>query len=365
LSSFVVIAVILILLAPDILFHILAVRFSLPIFEHRPPISAELYPADPSAESTTFVTRDGLRLAGSWWRTPRDDPRGVILFCHELDSNRWSARTYCDGLLAAGFHIFTFDFRNHGDSQSLAGYTPLHWATEYEIEDLRAAVACLQAHSELGRLPLGIFGMSRGGTAALVAAAGCDEIRCVAADGALACVEMQGHYTDRWGRLYFPDWVIALIPLWHKSFTLWMVRTLSEWRKGYKYALAERAADNLRHKPVLLISGGCDTYVNPDITERLQGRTRQAAATGLWIVPGAKHNLARQTAPQEYDARLVEFFSIFASVNRDQPAKRDQPEAAGVHAQGAGDGCFGVSGNANGHSPSLTAASSFSSSPSN
>src|SRR5262245_37935200 len=192
------------------------------MFEHRPPISAELYPADSSAETMTFRTRDGLALAGSWWRSSHEHPRGVILFCHELESNRWSALSYCEGLIAAGFHVVTFDFRNHGDSQSLAGYTPTHWATEYGIEDIRAAVTGISRHPELGRLSLGVFGMSRGGTSALVAAAVCEKIRCVASDGALACVEMQAHYTDRWGALYFPEQFIRIVPEWHKQFTLWL-----------------------------------------------------------------------------------------------------------------------------------------------
>jgi pimeloyl-ACP methyl ester carboxylesterase len=308
-SSFtILIAVLLFLLAAEVVFETLAIRFSLPIFEHRPPISAELYPADPSAESATFHTRDGLALAGSWWRTGLEHPRGVILFCHELGSNRWSALAYCEGLLAAGFHVVTFDFRNHGDSQSLAGYMPTHWATRFEIEDIRAALIGIGRHPELGRLPLGIFGMSRGGTSALVASAEFERIRCVATDGALACVEMQAHYTDRWGALYFPEQIIRRVPEWHKKFTLWLVRTASEYRRGYKYAIVERAVARLR-KPVLLISGARDTCINPEITRRLYARTGQSASADLWIVPEAKHNSARQTSPQEYDARLVDFFS--------------------------------------------------------
>ncbi|MGE5193572.1 MAG: alpha/beta hydrolase [Deltaproteobacteria bacterium] len=340
------IAVVLLLLAAEVLFQIVALKLSLPIFEHRPPISAELYPPDSSAEQVAITTRDGLRLAGSWWRTSHDVPRGVILFCHELDSNRWSALAYCEGLLAAGFHVFTFDFRNHGDSQSLAGYSPLHWATEFEIEDIRAATACIAAHPDLGHLPLGIFGMSRGGTAALVAAAGCEAIRCVAADGALACVEMQGHYTHRWGRLYFPDLVFHWVPMWHQHFTLWLVRTFSELRKRVRYVIAERAAAELRSKPVLLISGARDTYVNPEITQRLHTRTGQPAAS-LWIVPDAKHNMSRQTCPQEYDARLVEFFAAL------EPAGSETPFAAVALADGiAADSA---------PAPSLTATSSYSS----
>jgi pimeloyl-ACP methyl ester carboxylesterase len=175
--------------------------------------------------------------------------------------------------------------------------------------------------------------MSRGGTAALVAAAGCRAVRSVAADGALACVEMQGHYTDRWGQLYFPEWIIQLVPQWHKDFTLWLVRTLSEWRQGYKYAIVERAAARLRQKPVLLISGARDTYVNPEITQRLHARTGQAAATGLWIVPGAKHNMSREKATREYDDRLVKFFSTLDSATPGVPGDEEAkvPRAGTVH----------------------------------
>jgi pimeloyl-ACP methyl ester carboxylesterase len=340
------IAVLLFLLAVEVLFETLAVRLSLPIFEHRPPISAEMYPADLNAEPLNFRTRDGLTLAGSWWRCSHGHPRGVVLFCHELGSNRWSALSYCEGLIATGFHVVTFDFRNHGDSQSRPGYVPTHWATRFEIDDIRAALAGIGRHPELGRLPLGVFGMSRGGTAALVAAAECERIRCVASDGALACVEMQAHYTDRWGALYFPERIIRIVPEWHKQFTWWLVRTVSEVRRGYRYAIVERAVARLQNKPVLLISGARDTYINPEITRRLYARTGQPESADLWIVPEAKHNAARQTFPREYDARLADFFSVL------DPATSEIAEPAGALAS------VGAAGPA--REPSVIAGASFS-----
>jgi hypothetical protein len=39
---------------------------------------------------------------------------------------------------------------------------------------------------------------------------------------------------------------------------------------------------------------------------RLTGR----AGESVWIVDGAKHNLARQVNPVEYNRRMVEFFSL-------------------------------------------------------
>ncbi len=308
-SPLALIAAVLVVLTIEILFQAVVVRLSVAVFENRPPIGAEVFPPDSTAVSAAFTTRDRLQLVGSLWRSGCDSPRGLVLFCHELDSNRWSAMSYCEGLLAAGFHVFTFDFRNHGDSQSLAGYSPFHWATDYEVEDVLSAVAYLKSQPELAELPLGLFGISRGGTAAVAAAARCELVRCVATDGAVACNFLLEHYVHRWGRLYFNDRFLRSIPRWHELFSLWLIRRVSEFRRGMRYANIERSLAQLRNKPVLLISGERDTYIFPEMTRRLFALTGQDASR-LWIVPQAKHNMARQTALQEYDSRLIEFFSL-------------------------------------------------------
>jgi pimeloyl-ACP methyl ester carboxylesterase len=255
----------------------------------------------------TITTSSGLKLQGSLFRTLQEQPRGLILFCHELDSNRWSALYYCEGLLAEGFNVLAFDFRNHGDSASMSGYEPSCWLTRFEVDDVLAAVAYIDSRPDLRSLPLGVFGVSRGGGAALMAAARCDAVRRVATDGCYSCYEMLFHFTARWAGLYFPEWILRMQPLWHVQFVLWVFRSVSQFRRGCRYANIDRALDRLRHKSVFMLSGERDTYVIPQITRNLHARTRQDPS-GLWIVPGAKHNLARQTATDEYDRRLVEFF---------------------------------------------------------
>ncbi len=309
---FVLIALITTVLALDVLVRLTAVKVALPFFETRPLLGAELYPPDPSAEQVAVHTPEGLSLAASLLRTPSPHVRGLILFCHELDSNRWSAQAYCEGVLAAGFHVLTFDFRNHGDSQSQPGYEPVHWPTEFEVEDARAVLAWVQRRPDLRDLPLGVYGMSRGGAVALVIAAESDHVRCVASDGAFACMECLTHYSLRWGRLYVSERVLDWIPRWHFRGTMWLIRTASEWRKGYRYARVSAAVSKLRRKPVLMISGERDNYVLPSMTRNLYSRTGQGPA-GLWIVPDAKHNMGRQSAPMEYDRRLSDFFSFLDS----------------------------------------------------
>lgn len=321
-GSVALIAVVLSLVGLELLFQFVVLKVALPIFEGKPPFGAEHYPHDPSAEAITIPTSYGLRLQGSLFRTLQGEPRGLILFCHELDSDRWSALAYCEGLLAAGFNVLAFDFRNHGDSDTMPGYEPTCWLTSFEVDDVLAAVAYIGNRPDLRHLALGVFGVSRGGAAALMAAAQCDSVRRVCTDGAYSCNEMLLHFTARWGRLYIPEWMLRLQPRWHMTSTLWVIRSVSEVRRGCQYANIEKAVSRLREKPVFMLSGERDTYVIPRLTLDLQARTGQSDS-GVWIVPGAKHNMARQTASDEYDRRLVEFFSPLEHARREVRSSQD------------------------------------------
>lgn len=308
-------AAILPLVGLELLFQLVVLKVALPIFESKPPFRAERHPPDLSAEPITIATSFGLRLQGSLFRTFQGSPRGVVLFCHELASDRWSALYYCEPLLAAGFHVLAFDFRNHGDSDHMPGYEPIHWLTSFEVDDVLAAVRYIEARPDLRHLPLGVLGISRGGCAALMAASRCESVRAVCTDGAYSCNEMLLHYTTRWGCLYFPERILRMLPRWHVLTSLWLIRSTSQLRRGCKYANIENAVTKLRDKPVLMMSGERDTYVIPSITLNLQARTGQDEP-GVWIVPGAKHNMARMAAAEEYDQRVVEFFTLTTATRR-------------------------------------------------
>jgi uncharacterized protein len=295
-----------------LLFQIIGLKVARPIFERKPPFAVEQFPADPTAESMTIPTTYGLRLQASLFRPFQGTPRGLIIFCPEFNSDRWSAASYCQGLLASGFHVLAFDFRNQGDSDHLPDYDPLHWLTGFEVDDVLSVVDFVESHPDLRELPLGIFGVSRGGGAALVAAGSCDSIKCVATDGAYSCNELMQHFAGRWAELAFPEPILKRLPRWHVVSNLSLVRFISGFMRGCKYANIERALTKLRDKPVFMISGGRDTYVTPAITEKLYSRTGRKGP-GVWIVPNAKHNMARQTLPDEYDRRIAEFFSNLSS----------------------------------------------------
>ncbi len=286
----------------------LIIRVVVPWFEKGPPFNVEASPLDPRAEQIEISTPDGLTLRGGYYHHLDRTPRGVIVFCHEFTGSHWSAMSYCQGLWDAGFDLLAFDFRNHGESDFQPGFEPLHWLTECEITDALAAIEYAAERPELAGLPIGIYGVSRGGGAALVAAARNAAVEAVTSDGGYGTNVLMQHHTPRWATLVVPAWLYRMIPWWHTLLSLTLIRFWSQRRRGVQYANVERWLPRLRSRDVLLISGGRDNYVMPEVTWKLR-ELIGGLCSEPWIVPQAKHNCARSMNPTEYDQRLVAFFS--------------------------------------------------------
>jgi len=300
-------AILAILFIVEIIVHGWATKVVLSMIDTAPPFHVELQGPHPAGERIEFATTDGLTLRGSLYRV-RDRPtRALIVFCSEFGANHWSALSYCQGLWEAGFAILAFDFRNQGESDASPGYEPVHWLTDYEVRDTLSTIRYVRQHDELQHLPLGLFGISRGGGAALAAAALSDQVRCVACEGAFTTEDVVWLHGRRWFTLYVPSWVLTWLPDWHIRFTLQLARWFSQFRRQCRYTNLNRLLPRLRAKPVLLIAGGDDKYVFSDIARLLREKTGHDDAC-QWIVPNAKHNAARQTQPDAYDSRLIEFY---------------------------------------------------------
>ncbi len=292
-------------LAFDLGLRLFAVRLILPVFERKPPFGAAPQGSEDLGDIVSFFTTDGLKLRGRIYR-PSQPTRGVIVFCPEMEGDSTSALAYCEGLFNAGYDVFAFDFRNQGESESLPGYEPLHWLTEYEVEDVLAAVRFVKNREEWADLPVGLVGISRGGGAALAAAGRDPCITRIAVEGAFTTDQLLEHYTLRWAALYVPQPVMNLFPLWHVRGTLALVRHISQVRRKCRYVRLEKELAQLKNRLVLQIHGERDSYV-PKETGRLLSR-HLPRNHAYWLVAGANHNKAREIDADEYDRRLVEFF---------------------------------------------------------
>ncbi|MEY3173115.1 MAG: hypothetical protein RLZZ436_1029 [Planctomycetota bacterium] len=256
----------------------------------------------PAAVEISFKAPDGLTLHGSLINSELPDPPGLVLFLPEHRGNHWTAPRYCQTLIDAGYVIMSFDFRNQGESESLPGYSPSHWMTEFEMQDVSAAMDFIESHHRLSTLPILTFGVSRGGVAALLAACRYHRIRGVIADSAFGTITTLRYFADRFAGLFVPPKLFRFFPEWHISRTLRGVMALSERRRGCRYVHLEDEVRHLESRSVLLISGSADSYVSTEVARRLQSLA--GGGTQLWIARGAGHNSARVRLTEDYDLRV-------------------------------------------------------------
>ncbi len=257
-------------------------------------------------EHVRFRTDDGLTLAGTYLRRRSERRTGVLIFCHEFLSDRWSCIPYLDPLRDLGFDVFTFDFRNHGASDSDPGYRDLQWVTDHEASDLRAAISYLKSRPDHDPAGVGLFGVSRGACAALVVAGNENSVWGVVTDGAFPTRGTMLSYILRWTELYVRrPYFRVFLPTRLLRLLGWAARRRSEVRLGCRFTNVERAVKRIAPRPWLAIHGEKDNYIGPDIARRLfaiGGEPKE-----FWLVHNAKHNRCREIAPALYAERLASF----------------------------------------------------------
>jgi fermentation-respiration switch protein FrsA (DUF1100 family) len=293
------------------------------IFEETPVFAPLRTAPDDSAEDVRFNTPDGLTLIGSYLRRHTQGRAGVIVFSHEYLGDRWSACAYLDGLREVGFDIFTFDFRNHGDSQVDPSYNPLQWVSDLEITDLRAALDYLRSRPDADPAGVALFGVSRGGGTSLVQAALEPSVWAVATDGAFPTRGTMLAYVIRWASIPIRNqFMLKFMPRGVYVFAAWIGRVSSEWRRGRRYPNLERAMPRIAPRPWLLIHGERDVYISPEIARDLYSHAGDGKQA--WFVPKAKHNRAREMSPERYAQRLIDFFTHSA------PRRLDRMESSPI-----------------------------------
>ncbi len=288
------------------------VRICLNIFTDTPP-PLSMGPRDfqiIQGEEVRFRSFDGTSLRGMWLRTPAGARRkGTIVFCHEFGSDMYSCARYARPLVDAGFDVFTFDFRGHGGSSSGRGYRPLQWPSDKELEDVLGACAHVEDALSTAGEPtrVGVFGISRGAGAAILAASSDPNINCMVCDGAFSTGETLVSLMKRWA------YIFARVKLVYENhpdafwrFLLWCMMVFAQRRLGRRFPSVRKALANMVSCPILFIHGEKDSYIRAEQAGILY--TAAGQPKYLWIVPRAKHNQSVIVAPVEYTARIEAFF---------------------------------------------------------
>jgi fermentation-respiration switch protein FrsA (DUF1100 family) len=276
------------------------------IFEENPLFITPHGKPHPSAEDVRFPTADGLTLAGCYFKAP-GPRRGVVLFGIEFGSDRWSCHAYGEHLIAAGYDLFAYEPRNHGESESEPGLAELHWSMDRDIIDARAALAYLKSRPDAEPRGVGLFAVSKGAGAGMLAAANEPSIRCAVTDGMFAVRTTVVPFMRKWITVYNKSYFIqGLLPAWYYARLARLAIARVSRRRRAKFPDLEPALRRFG-RPLLMIHGEADAYIRPDMARQLFEIVR-GDPKELWLIPGAKHNQSLTVAGDEYQRRVREFF---------------------------------------------------------
>jgi len=288
------------------------VRICLNIFlDTRPPLYTGPRDFQPlHGQVVRFRSFDGTSLRGMHLNTQnRAVYKGAIVFCHEYGSDMYSCSRYIRPLIDAGFDVFTFDFRGHGESSISKKYHPLQWPSDKEQEDALGACAYVESILEKEGRPveIGLFGISRGAGAGLLASSSDPNIKAIICDGAFSTDTTVIAFMKRWAHIFAR---VKLVYENHSEmfwkFLAWLLTQFAQPKLGCRFPSVRKALKEMLPRPILFIHGQKDRYIRVDQTQLLY----QAAPSPkyLWIVEEAKHNQSAVLQPQQYAARTVAFF---------------------------------------------------------
>jgi len=277
-----------------------------------------------NGEEVSFHAADGQRLQGMIISNRTSEPaRGMVLFAHEFGSARASCMRYCHSLLDAGYDLFTFDFRGHGYSTSETGYRPRHWPSDREEADMLGAIAYVTSWLEEQGRPrdVGLFGISRGAGAAILASEGTDDVQAIVVDGAFSNDTLIEYMMKRFATTFARIQVVARNhPPATWRFLRWMLFRDCARRFNCRFPSLRKVVTRLKNKPILFIHGEKDSYI--PVAQSVELHRLAQGPKELWVVSGAKHNQSVMTAPDEYARRLISFYDRHLAT---RPARQPAP----------------------------------------
>ncbi len=251
-----------------------------PIFHTDPDVLGFAY------EDVDFHSRDGLQLSG-WFVPPQNG--AVIVLTHGFSSNRLMLSPVARILAQHGYGVLLYDLRAHGRSQG--NLSTWGWL---EANDLLGALDYLQSRADVDLGRIGALGFSLGGQVTLRAAAQTDLIQAVIADGPSPCI-LQDHLVSPG----LSPRKLFLIPYLWLAYKFQALLTGVAQPPGILESIPKVAP-----RPLLLISTGIEG-------EQRAARAYFAAAREpkmLYEIPEARHGEGLIARPEEYEARLLDFF---------------------------------------------------------
>lgn len=229
---------------------------------------------------------DNVALSG--WFIPAEHSHNTVLLCHGLGANKGNFLGFVPFLHRAGFNVFLFDFRAHGDS---GGHTTSFGY--YEARDVRGAMRYLKTRPDCKNIAACAFSM--GGSALLHAIPDLPELRGSVVDSSFA--DMTEVARDQMFFLPEPAWSVV-----HASVD---AATRFELGVSLHDISPRRRIGVLSPRPLLLIHGSADGLI--PVAQARENLVAAGAPKELWIVLGARHVGAFALDEKRYVRKVTAF----------------------------------------------------------
>lgn len=279
------------------------------------PQCAEEPPAS-LRRALTFQTFDGTFLRGEFWAQPQPAP--TIILCHGYRVTRANMYPVAALEYQSGYNILLFDFRGHGESESVITSGGIA-----EVHDLEAALTAARRQPETLPGKMIIHGFSMGASIALLTPRHPD-VAAIIADSPYARLDdvlrRFVHYrltseSAGWKpslhqlRRAFPAIAWAIVLTSSLDFRLRFGHSLFA-RPDRSFKRGRKPDQNPRQIPILLIHGEADDTIPIHHAHTLV-KAAQASDTQLevYYVPKAAHCEAYGRDPEKYVSRLQQFVS--------------------------------------------------------
>lgn len=278
-----------------------------------PPLSAQ--------RSLLFRTSDGTLLCGDFWAQP--EPAPTIILCHGYRITRTYLRPVAQLEYACGYNVLSFDFRGHGDSDSV-----MTTAGNAEVRDMEAAIYVAGHQRETLPGKIIIHGFSMGAAVALLTPPHADVVAIIAdspyarSDDILRRL-IAFRLVDEWGSRYpqlpLPQllvsivaWIIVLASriLFRLRYGFTVIArpdtSFKRWKQRSKKILKQHSI------PILLIHSSGDNLIPIEHAHQLKA---EAAAHGApletYFVDANVHCGAYGWNPLQYDHVIRTFLAKY------------------------------------------------------
>jgi len=253
----------------------------------------------PPPEAVSFHTRDGLRLAG--WFLPGSNGPTVVLV-HGRGGSRTRVLPHADYLHRGGFSVLLFDLRYRGESEGEEATLGAK-----EVWDVEAAVRYIATRPDVDPERIGVQGGSLGAVSAILAAAETPEIKGVVAEIPFKDLPSAISHSFK-HHVGLPRFPFAPVSKFICELRLWV---------DLDAVAPSKAIGKISPRPVFLIDDLEDDLFPSDSVEVLYKAAREPKV--LWQIAAA-HGKGWETAPEEYERRVLAFWRQTFGLPQAQPS---------------------------------------------